>query len=150
MTSGPGVGLVSGRLLRLTLDRSVDPNRHDPIWMPRRVHGRGSSQRRGLVGGISGHAGGPDPPCPDPPITPPKGCLNQVPSWEFRNRRKSFTPRLLAKILWDFAYLCWANPYSVVVGDTTRLCWSLVFLSLALLLAYPQPILSRVAFKSPV
>jgi hypothetical protein len=23
---------------------------------------------------------------------------------------KSFTPRLLAKILWDFAYLCWANP----------------------------------------
>ena len=36
--------------------------------------------------------------------------LKQVPSWEFRNRRKSFTPRLLAKILWDFAYLCWANP----------------------------------------
>jgi TolB-like protein len=30
--------------------------------------------------------------------------------------------------------------YGVVVGDTTRLCWSLVFLSLALLLAYPQPI----------
>jgi len=37
--------------------------------------------------------------------------LKQVPSWEFRNRRKSFTPRLLAKILWDFAYLCWANTY---------------------------------------
>src|SRR5208337_1931974 len=36
--------------------------------------------------------------------------LNQVPSWEFRNRRKSFTPRQLARILWDFAYLCWANP----------------------------------------
>jgi hypothetical protein len=35
--------------------------------------------------------------------------LNQVPSWEFRNRRKSFTPRQLARILWDFAYLCWAN-----------------------------------------
>jgi hypothetical protein len=26
-----------------------------------------------------------------------------------RNRRKSFTPRQLARILWDFAYLCWAN-----------------------------------------
>src|SRR5258708_39585628 len=36
--------------------------------------------------------------------------LNQVPSWEFRNRRKSFTPRQLARILWDFTYLCWANP----------------------------------------
>ena len=36
--------------------------------------------------------------------------LNQVPSWEFRNRRKSFTPRQLAGILWDFTYLCWANP----------------------------------------
>src|SRR5258707_15529543 len=35
--------------------------------------------------------------------------LNQVPSWEFRNRLKSFTPRQLARILWDFAYLCWAN-----------------------------------------
>src|SRR5260370_28658698 len=35
--------------------------------------------------------------------------LNQVPYWEFRNRRKSFTPRQLARILWDFAYLCWAN-----------------------------------------
>src|SRR6516162_6671844 len=34
---------------------------------------------------------------------------NQVPSWEFRNRRKSFTPRQLARILLDFAYLCWAN-----------------------------------------
>jgi hypothetical protein len=29
-----------------------------------------------------------------------------VPDWP-----KSFRPRLLAKILWDFAYLCWANPY---------------------------------------
>jgi hypothetical protein len=38
--------------------------------------------------------------------------LKQVPSWEFRNRRKSFTPRLLAKMMWDFAYLCWANPLS--------------------------------------
>ena len=48
-------------------------------------------------------------------IKPPKLTeLKQVPSWEFRNRRKSFTPRLLAKILWDFAYLCWANP---VVGS---------------------------------
>src|SRR6202023_3514259 len=37
--------------------------------------------------------------------------LNQVPPWEFRNRRKSFTPRQLARILWDFAYLCWANTY---------------------------------------
>jgi hypothetical protein len=36
--------------------------------------------------------------------------LNQVPSWEFRNSRKSFTPRQLARILWDFTYLCWANP----------------------------------------
>jgi hypothetical protein len=36
--------------------------------------------------------------------------LKQVPSWEFRNRRKSFTPRQLARILWDFTYLCWANP----------------------------------------
>src|SRR5438132_1951510 len=36
--------------------------------------------------------------------------LNQVPSWEFRNRRKSFTARQLARILWDFTYLCWANP----------------------------------------
>src|SRR5260370_39535046 len=45
-------------------------------------------------------------------IKPPKtDRLNQVPSWEFRNRRKSFTPRLLAKILWDFASLCWANPF---------------------------------------
>src|SRR5260221_12416805 len=35
--------------------------------------------------------------------------LNQVPSWEFRNRLKSFTPRQLARILWDFAYLCWGN-----------------------------------------
>src|ERR1700744_4809358 len=35
--------------------------------------------------------------------------LNQIPSWGFRNRLKSFTPRQLAKILWDFAYLCWAN-----------------------------------------
>src|SRR5208282_1474235 len=39
--------------------------------------------------------------------------LNQVPPWEFRNRRKSFTPRQLARILWDFAYLCWANPVEV-------------------------------------
>src|ERR1700732_775790 len=37
--------------------------------------------------------------------------LNQVPFWEFRNRRKSFTPRQLARILWDFAYLSWANTY---------------------------------------
>ena len=37
--------------------------------------------------------------------------LKQVPSWEFRNRRKSFTPLQLARILWDFAYLCWANPH---------------------------------------
>jgi hypothetical protein len=45
-------------------------------------------------------------------IKPPKtDRLKQVPSWEFRNRQKSFTPRLLAKILWDFAYLCWANPH---------------------------------------
>src|SRR5262245_48132265 len=36
--------------------------------------------------------------------------LNQVPSWEFRNRRKSFTARQLARILWNFTYLCWANP----------------------------------------
>jgi hypothetical protein len=44
-------------------------------------------------------------------IKPPKtDRLNQAPSWEFRNRRKSFTPRQLARILWDFAYLCWANP----------------------------------------
>src|SRR5258708_24691351 len=35
--------------------------------------------------------------------------LNQVPSWEFRKRRKSFAPRQLARILWDFAYLCWAS-----------------------------------------
>ena len=43
-------------------------------------------------------------------IKPPKLTeLKQVPSWEFRNRRKSFTPRQLARILWDFAYLCWAN-----------------------------------------
>src|ERR1700738_2035789 len=35
--------------------------------------------------------------------------LNQVPSWEFRNRLKSFTPRQLARILWDPAYLCLAN-----------------------------------------
>src|SRR6266446_7059952 len=42
-------------------------------------------------------------------IKPPK-LTDQVPSWEFRNRRKSFTPRQLARILWDFAYLCWANP----------------------------------------
>jgi hypothetical protein len=41
--------------------------------------------------------------------------LNQVPSWEFRNRRKSFTPRQLARILWDFAYLCWAN--TIFDGD---------------------------------
>src|ERR1700736_3600148 len=39
--------------------------------------------------------------------------LNQVPPWEFRKRRKSFTPRQLARILWDFAYLCWANPDDV-------------------------------------
>src|SRR3981081_3731860 len=38
--------------------------------------------------------------------------LNQVPSWEFQNRRKSFTPRQLARILWDFTYLCWANTSS--------------------------------------
>src|ERR1700732_1441292 len=42
--------------------------------------------------------------------TPKTDRLNQVPSWEFRNRRKSFTPRQLARILWDFAYLCWASP----------------------------------------
>src|SRR5258708_35234035 len=42
--------------------------------------------------------------------------LNQVPSWEFRNRLKSFTPRQLARILWDFAYLCWANTTLVFVG----------------------------------
>src|ERR1700746_3187970 len=45
-----------------------------------------------------------------PPVPPKTDRLNQVPSWEFRNRRKSFTPRQLARILWDFAYLCWANP----------------------------------------
>jgi hypothetical protein len=28
-----------------------------------------------------------------------------VPDWP-----KILTPRLLTKILWDFAYLCWANP----------------------------------------
>src|SRR5271165_4728207 len=38
--------------------------------------------------------------------------LNQVPLWEFRIGRKSFTPRQLAGILWDFTYLCWANPKS--------------------------------------
>jgi hypothetical protein len=37
--------------------------------------------------------------------------LNPAPSWEFRNRRKSFTPRQLARILWDFTYLCWVNPH---------------------------------------
>jgi hypothetical protein len=31
--------------------------------------------------------------------------LNQVPLWEFRIGRKSFTPRQLAGILWDFTYL---------------------------------------------
>src|SRR5208283_2112400 len=46
--------------------------------------------------------------------------LNQVPPWEFRNRRKSFTPRQLARILWDFAYLCWANPDKRV--PEARLC----------------------------
>jgi hypothetical protein len=44
-------------------------------------------------------------------IKPPKtDRLNQVPLWEFRIGRKSFTPRQLAGILWDFTYLCWANP----------------------------------------
>src|SRR6202011_3809609 len=42
--------------------------------------------------------------------------LNQVPPWEFRKRRKSFTPRQLARILWDFAYLCWANTKLVEVS----------------------------------
>jgi hypothetical protein len=37
-------------------------------------------------------------------IKPPK-LTDQVPSWEFRNRGKSFTPPQLARILWDFAYL---------------------------------------------
>src|SRR6202048_2727209 len=41
--------------------------------------------------------------------------LNQVPPWEFRKRRKSFTPRQLARILWDFAYLCWANPNVAII-----------------------------------
>src|SRR6202140_4942674 len=41
--------------------------------------------------------------------------LNKSPIWEFRNRRKSFIQRHLAKILWDFTYLCWAN-------RTLRLC----------------------------
>src|SRR5208337_1744061 len=44
--------------------------------------------------------------------------LNQVPSWEFRNRRKSFTPRQLARILWDFAYLCWANTLVETMGGS--------------------------------
>jgi hypothetical protein len=46
-------------------------------------------------------------------LSPQTDRLNQVPSWEFRNRRKSFTHRLLARILWDFTYLCWANPDGV-------------------------------------
>src|SRR5689334_872070 len=50
-------------------------------------------------------------------IKPPKtDRLNPVPSWEFRNRRNSFTPRQLARILWDFTYLCWANPRSAIHG----------------------------------
>jgi hypothetical protein len=54
-------------------------------------------------------------------IKPPKADrLNQVPSWEFRNRRKSFTPRQLARILWDFAYLCWANTYEVASENSIR------------------------------
>jgi hypothetical protein len=49
--------------------------------------------------------------------------LNQVPPWEFRKRRKSFTPRQLARILWDFTYLCWANTeYFEPVCDGTG--WS--------------------------
>ena len=52
----------------------------------------------------------------------PKGDqLNQVPSWELRNRRKSLAPPQLAKILWDFAYLCWANPIGRKRPFATRL-----------------------------
>src|ERR1700676_2017079 len=51
-----------------------------------------------------------EPPSPCRNRAPKTDRVNQVPSWEFRNRRKPFTPRQLARILWDFAYLCWANP----------------------------------------
>jgi Tn3 transposase DDE domain len=46
--------------------------------------------------------------------------LNQVPSWEFRNRRKSFAPRQLARILWDFAYLCRANTRYLLRIETSN------------------------------
>src|SRR5258708_3073598 len=35
--------------------------------------------------------------------------LTQTRIWELRNGGKSLTYRKLAKILWDIAYLCWAN-----------------------------------------
>src|SRR5271165_5475821 len=35
---------------------------------------------------------------------------------------KILTPRQLARILWDFAYLCWANPRGERGGDKGSLC----------------------------
>ena len=47
--------------------------------------------------------------------------VDRVPSWEFRNRRKPFTPRSWQRIPWDFAYLCWANPFILNFGHLRRL-----------------------------
>jgi hypothetical protein len=39
--------------------------------------------------------------------------VRRLPLKEAKIFSEAFTPRLLAKILWDFAYLCWANPTMV-------------------------------------
>jgi hypothetical protein len=89
-----GCWIATGSASSAQMGKGGQPGQSGCLWMPRGVRGRGSSRRRGLVGGTSGHAGGPDPPCPDPPITPPKGCLNQVASWEFRNGVVSPNPMM--------------------------------------------------------
>jgi hypothetical protein len=47
--------------------------------------------------------------------------LNQGPTWELRNSKRSFIYRKFAKSLWDFTYLCWANPKTRPV-NTSRAC----------------------------
>ena len=42
-------------------------------------------------------------------LAPKIGGLNKRQFWELQNCRKFFKSRRLRKLLWDFAYLCWAN-----------------------------------------